>query len=68
MTGAEAVESTLRVDKANLERELRQTISERERFKLAHDTLKEEHAQQQRAAVKAGEALHSVKTVLGLRK
>ncbi len=57
VTGLLAVNAELRENISNLERELRQVISERERHKFMHDTLKDEHDKQQRAAVITGKAL-----------
>ncbi len=69
IAGLLAVNAELRENLANLEREVRQVISERERHKLAHDTLKEEHDKQQRAAAITAKALSGLApTMMGIRK
>ncbi len=57
IVGLEAVNGMMLQRSESLERELRQVISERERHKLAHESLKEEHEQQQRVQSKLATAL-----------
>ena len=70
LIGTSAVNASLKEQIINIERELRQVIAEREKHKLAHEALKEEHEKQLRVRDKLAQGLASVPitTITGIRK